>query len=154
VLSFFVYLRFTSNNHALFYLYIIRYFTKISVSSTAVNQNGISFFTATVDLEKDSDIKVGMTAEAKILNEQAKDVFTISMNSLQFDDENNPYVLVQGERNTVVKSSVIVGISDGKSVEIKNGLRSGQVIYYTKRSKSTKTSSKNSGGITPPLTGN
>lgn len=122
--------------------------TVVSVSDTAVNQNGVAFFTATVDLDKDSDVKVGMTAEAKILNEQATDVLTISMKALMFDSENNPYIYTKGDNNVMTKTAVIVGINDGKTVEIINGVRQGQTVYYT--NDLTETSS---GGFAPPMPG-
>lgn len=118
------------------------------ISDTAINQNGVAFFTAELNLEKDSAIKVGMTAEARILQEQAKDVLTIPVKALMFDDENNPYVYTKGDKNAMIKTTLTVGINDGKIAEITSGLRSGDTVYYTSEN------AKSSGGnFMPPMPG-
>ena len=101
-----------------------------SISSTAINENGIAYFPAVIDLPKDNSIKVGMTAEAKILNKQAKDVLSIPVKALQFDTDDKPYVLIKQEKGAPVKKYVKVGINDGKTVEITEGLKEGQVVSY------------------------
>src|ERR1035437_6479130 len=54
---------------------------KISkISKTAVVQNGVAYFTAVINLGKDADIKVGMSCDAKLINQQVTNVVTISMN--------------------------------------------------------------------------
>jgi multidrug efflux pump subunit AcrA (membrane-fusion protein) len=123
--------------------------TVASVSDTAVNQNGVAFFTAKVDLEKDGEVKIGMTAEAKILNKQSKDTLTIPMKALMFDSENNPYIYTKGDKGSMTKTAVVVGINDGKTVEITNGVRNGDTVYYTTASGSEQSG----GGFMPPMPG-
>lgn len=118
------------------------------ISRTATNQNGVSYFLAKVKLEQDKDVKVGMTAEAKILNKQAKDVVVIPMKALSFDDDNNPFVYVSGDGGTMNKISVVVGITDGKNIEISSGLGNGQTVYYK-----DATQTQSDGGFTPPMMG-
>ena len=55
--------------------------------------NGVTFFTATIDLEKDDSVKIGMSAEVKLVNSNATGVVTLPMKAIQFDDNNSPYVL-------------------------------------------------------------
>ena len=124
--------------------------TVLSVSDTATNQNGVSYFTAVIDLPKDSAIKVGMTAEARILNKKVTDVLTIPMKALMFDDNDKPYVLLKQVKGTPAQRYVKVGINDGKTVEITDGLTDGQVISYIPVS-STSTSSAS--GLVPPTPG-
>lgn len=122
--------------------------TVSSISRTATSQNGVAYFTAKVDLDKDSNIKVGMTAEAKVLNSQATDVVILPMKALSFDEENNPFVYFQGNRpNEFTKTPVEVGITDGKNVEIKSGIGDNQTIYYKDPNAS---SGGGVGGIIPP----
>jgi len=121
------------------------------ISDTAINQNGIAYFTAAVDLTKDSAIKVGMTAEAKILNKSAKDVLTITMKALQFDEDDKPYVNIKDDKGMPVKRFVKVGINDGKRVEISDGLTAGQVIMNQKNEESSKSGGVSS--IIPPIPG-
>ncbi len=121
--------------------------TVSKVSDTAINQNGIAFFTATVDLAKDSDIKVGMTAEATILSEEAVDALTIPMKALMFDQDHTPYVYAKNSDGTMTKLAVMVGISDGKTVEITRGVSNGSTIYYL----DSATEVANNGGFQGPL---
>ncbi len=120
--------------------------TVSNVSRTAVSQNGVAYFTATVDLDYDNAVKVGMTAEARILNEQASDVIIIPMKALSFDDENNPFVYIGGRPNEMIKTDVTTGITDGKSVEIKSGVGSGQTVYYK-----DPNAASGGGGFLPPM---
>ncbi len=119
--------------------------TVLEISRTATNQNGVSYFTAKIDLEYDSEIKVGMTAETKILNEESKDTLIIPMRALSFDEENNPYVYVADNRNGMTKVSVTVGINDGKNVEITGGLTNSEAVYYI--------DSNSGSGFTPQMPG-
>lgn len=119
-----------------------------SVSDIATNQNGVAFFTAIVSLEYDSEVKIGMTAEATILNEKAEDVLTIPMKVLMFDRDNNPYINLKGEDGTMYKTIVVVGINDGKSVEIENGVKSGDTVYYL-----DEIESESSNSFAPPMAG-
>jgi len=111
-----------------------------SISDTATNENGVAYFTAVVNLPKDDAVKVGMTAEVKILNQQADNVLTIPMQALQFDSENKPYVLIKSEKGLPVKQYVTVGINDGVTVGITEGVAEGQMISYIPVTSSTSSS--------------
>lgn len=121
-----------------------------SVSYTAANQNGVAYFTANVDLKKDEAIKVGMTAEARILNKKVTGVVTIPMKTLLFDEDDKPYVLTKSDDKAPAKTFLTLGINDGKIVEVKSGLTTGQEILYT---EAGTTASRGMGGIVPPVPG-
>ena len=116
-----------------------------SVSDTATNDNGVAYFTAVVNLPKDDAIKVGMTAEVKILNQQADNVLTLPMKALQFDSENKPYVLIKSEKGLPVKQYVTMGINDGVTVGITEGVAEGQTISYIPVTNSTSGTSSSKG---------
>jgi len=123
---------------------------KISdIADTGVNQNGVAFFTATVDLEKDTDIKVGMTAEAKVNNEFVEEALIVPVKSLVFDDENNAYLYIKNSDGELIKMGVTVGIDDGKYAEILNGVTHGMTVYYS----ATDEEVKDDGGFQPPMPG-
>ncbi len=122
-----------------------------SVSDTAINQNGVAYFMAVIDLPKDEAVKVGMTAEAKILNKQAKDVLSIPMKALQFDENDKSYVLIKQEKGDPTKQFVEVGINDGKTVQITQGLSEGQIVVYIPESAKNITTAAN--GFIPPIPG-
>ncbi|MEG0371684.1 MAG: efflux RND transporter periplasmic adaptor subunit [Clostridium sp.] len=127
------------------------YSGKISkVSDEAINKNGVSYFTAIIDMPKDSGVKVGMNAEALIQSKSAKNVVIISMKSLQFDDNNNPYVLLKGKNDIPTNKYVKVGINDGNIVEIKDGLTKGQVVIIPKNISTKEGSFTQRGKIQHP----
>lgn len=106
---------------------------KISkVSKEGQIVSGVTFFTATVDLEKDEKIKIGMSAEVKLISNNATGIITLPMTAIQFDENNKPYVFKRGEKDAVVKSEIVTGINDGTKVEVKSGVISGETVLYKK----------------------
>lgn len=103
-----------------------------SISKEGQIMNGVTFFTATIDLEKNESIRNGMSAEVKIISNQVSGVVTLPMTAIQFNEYNEPYILKQGESDTVVKEEITTGINDGLTVEVKSGIVSGETILYTK----------------------
>lgn len=110
------------------------------VSKEAQTISGVSFFTAYIDLEKDSDLRVGLSVEVKALNKGVTDATTISLKALQFDNENKPFVYYRDINNDIVKKPVTVGINDGNTVEILEGVKSGEVVLLPTKSNLYPTS--------------
>ncbi|KAA9021605.1 efflux RND transporter periplasmic adaptor subunit [Niallia endozanthoxylica] len=110
-----------------------------SISKEAINENGISYFTAMIDFKEDPAVRLGMSAEVKILKQKAVDVTTISMKAIQFDSKNKPYILKVSEKGEPEKQYVEIGIHDGTIIEIKSGIRIGEVVMVP------NTTSENSG---------
>ena len=108
-----------------------------SISKEGQIVNGVTFFTANIDLAKDASLKIGMSAEAKLISNTVKGVVTLPMKVIQFDENNQPYVLKQGEKNAPVKTEITTGINDGTTVEVKSGVSSGEAILYTTAAKTT-----------------
>jgi len=94
--------------------------------------NGVTFFTATIDLEKDESVRIGMSAEVKVISNKVGGVVTLPMTAIQFDENNKPYVLKNGENDTVINAEIVTGINDGTTVEVKSGLVSEETILYAK----------------------
>ena len=127
-----------------------------SMSKEGQIVNGVTFFTATIDLEKDDSVKIGMSAEVKLINSNATGVVTLPMKAIQFDDNNSPYVLKKGEKNAAIKTEITTGINDGTTVEIKSGVSSEETILYTKVVKAATTgmgASRSSSSTTTSTTG-
>jgi HlyD family secretion protein len=104
----------------------------VSMSNEGQIENGVTYFTATIDLKKDSKIKIGMTAEVTLLNSSVKGVVTLPMTAVQFDEDNKPYVLMKDKDGKTVKTAIKTGINDGTTVEIKSGVSKDETILYTK----------------------
>ncbi|MEH7438935.1 HlyD family efflux transporter periplasmic adaptor subunit [Neobacillus drentensis] len=120
--------------------------TVSAISKEATNENGVSYFTATIDLVKDEAIKVGMSTEAKILKQQAKGVVTLSMTAIQFDSKNKPYVLIPIEKGMTTKKYIQPGINDGTTIEIKDGVSAGEEVIISSDNKEVSHADMMQGG--------
>lgn len=105
--------------------------TIASVSKEGQTLNGVTFFVTTIDLEKNDALKVGMSTEVTMLSEKATGVVTLPIKAILFDNDNNPYVLKQGDKALPVKTAVTTGLNDGTSVEIKSGVTNGETALFT-----------------------
>ncbi|EHQ89900.1 efflux RND transporter periplasmic adaptor subunit [Desulfosporosinus youngiae] len=105
-----------------------------SMSKEGQITNGVTFFTAIIDLEKDESVRIGMSAEVKIISNQVNGVVTLPMTALQFNENNKPYILKKDESGAETRTEVTTGLNDGIVVEVKSGLVSGETVYYTKTS--------------------
>lgn len=92
--------------------------------------NGVTYFTATIDLNKDEKLRGGMSAEVKLVSASVKGAVTLPMSVIQFDNDNNPYVLKSGEKGRAVRTDIKTGINNGIAVEIKSGVSSGETVIY------------------------
>lgn len=103
-----------------------------STSREGQVMNGVTFFTAAVDLEKDASIRIGMSAEVKLIGDKALQAVTLPMVAIQFDENNKPYVFKKDNAGEIVKNEITTGINDGTKVQVKSGVQSGETIYYIK----------------------
>lgn len=92
--------------------------------------NGVTFFTAAMDIDRDDKIRIGMSAEVRLLSKKAENVVKLPMDVIVFDDKNLPYVLKIGDKNSIVEEKITTGINDGTYVEVKNGVAAGEEIVY------------------------
>lgn len=98
-----------------------------NISKKATVEKGVSYFTADVEFTADEYVRTGMSAEVKLKNNDVHDVITVSMNSLYYESNNTPYVLVQNG-NKMEKKYITVGITDGTYIEVKEGLKEGDTV--------------------------
>ncbi len=101
----------------------------IDVVGAAVNPATRSF-TVEAKLPADPILKPNQLANVKILDYEAKEVITVSVNVLQID-EKGKYVFVAekaADKMIARKKPVVVGQSYGGLIEIKSGLKSGDLI--------------------------
>ena len=102
------------------------------VSKEAQSLNGVSYFMTTIDLKEDSELRVGMSTEVKIINDSVKDAIVIPMEAIQFDYQNLPYVYYHNNQGEVVTKAVEVGMTDGIMVEIVSGIKAGEEVIIPK----------------------
>lgn len=102
------------------------------VSKEGTYMNGVTVFTAAISIPGDESIKVGMSAEAKILKDQVSGVLLLPVSAVQFDDNNHAYVYMKNEEGKLEAIEVELGITDGVSVEIISGLSADDTVFVPK----------------------
>ncbi len=105
------------------------FISTLSVVGAAVNPATRSF-TVEAKLPPDPVLKPNQLATVKILDYEAKNAVTVSVNYVQ-TDEKGKYVYVaekKGDKMIARKRPVVVGESYGGEIEIKSGLQNGDLI--------------------------
>ena len=108
----------------------------VSISPTAkANSNGAINFDVKVSVDNpDEDIKVGMTAKAKIVYERKTDILTVSYDMIKTDEDDNSFVFTyeagEAEGTYVAKQiPVTIGAKSDYSCEISgDGLTEGMEL--------------------------
>jgi len=105
---------------------------KISeIDREASVDSGVSYFNATVVLPADNDLRIGLTADIKIITQKADNVVTLPMGAVSYDPA-GAYVQVHGQNGKIEQKPVTVGINDGRLIEIKEGVSDGDVVLIEK----------------------
>ncbi|WP_407313318.1 efflux RND transporter periplasmic adaptor subunit [Desulfosporosinus sp. SB140] len=107
------------------------------VSKEGDYTNGVTTFTADVSLPNDSSLRVGMSAEAKVLNQSVSNVVLLPMSAIQFDAGNNPYVLIKDSNDLPKTVGITLGLNDGVHVEVKSGVKANDTILVPPIAKAT-----------------
>jgi multidrug efflux pump subunit AcrA (membrane-fusion protein) len=106
------------------------------VSQSAISSGGISYFEVNVALPYVEGLKIGMSLEVEMLKAAANDVVLVEVSALNFDENNNAYVLVETSEETSEQRAVTVGIQDGKHAQILEGLEVGERVVVPSTSSS------------------
>ena len=78
---------------------------------------------AKLELRPENKIRAGLSANASIILDQAKDVLAISEGLVQYDKETKkPFVEVEVADQEFERRDIKLGISDGITVEVKSGI--------------------------------
>lgn len=105
--------------------------TVSDIDTTGSNSGGVSKFTVTVTVPKETDMLPGMSATASIVISSASDVLTIPAAALQEEGgESFVYTTKEDDGTLSGKTTVETGLSDDSTVEITSGLTEGQTVYY------------------------
>lgn len=102
------------------------------VSHEAISENNVSYFPAKIRLEDSNGLYAGMSAEVTMLDQEAKGAVTLPAKALQFDEENQPYILVKDTDGKMQRKKVKTGLTDGTTVQITEGVSNGDQIYAPK----------------------
>jgi HlyD family secretion protein len=80
-----------------------------------------------MSLEDDRFIRAGCSANADIVLDSVEDVVGLDEGALKFE-EGSPYVEVEIGEDTFERRDVVVGLSDGLTVEVVEGLEEGEAV--------------------------
>ena len=89
----------------------------------------LAYYTVSCDLAVPENVLPGMRATVIIPDQAAEGVHILPLAALAFDEEDNPYVLVQGADGEYTIQYVETGLSDGMNVEITDGVKAGDTVY-------------------------
>ena len=99
------------------------------ISPKAVEKNGSNQFEIKAALSRSSDVTIrsGYSANAEIVLQEAKGVLSLQESALEFRGDSTFVYLKTGEKQYESRP-VVTGISDGIDIEIKSGLKDGDVV--------------------------
>ena len=99
------------------------------IAPKAVENNGSNQFEikAAVKTEPGKTIRSGYSANAEIVLQRAEQVLTVSESALEFSGDST-FVYLKGTDGAYVRTPVTTGISDGINIEIKDGLKEGDIV--------------------------
>lgn len=120
--------------------------TKFTGTVKDINQqgtysNGVSNFDVTIAIDNVNDIKVGMSTEATIVTESKDNVLVVPVEAVK-DIKGEKYVMIPKADGSTTLQKVELGISNGRMVEITNGIVAGQEVQLPQVQTSTSNSSK------------
>lgn len=101
------------------------------VANNATIEGGVSYFKATVEFDADEFVRGGMSVEVRLVKSQSLGAVSVSVDSVDYRNDNTAFVRIYGEDGHLEERSVKLGISDGVHIEILEGLKDGDKIYYT-----------------------
>jgi HlyD family secretion protein len=98
------------------------------ISPKAVESNGANQFEikAAVKADPAQKIRSGYSANAEIVLQRVEQVLAVSESALEFSGDST-FVYLKGTEG-FVRTPVTTGISDGINIEIKSGLKEGDVV--------------------------
>lgn len=100
------------------------------IAPKGVEQDGAIQFEirAAIELQEGAFLRAGYSANADIVLDRRSQVLSITESLLQFDDQQKPYVEVETGPQVFQRRELKIGLSDGITIEVLEGLTSGDKI--------------------------
>ena len=105
------------------------------INYISASNGNVAYYTATVYVDVDEGIYPGMQATVTVPQEEATDVVILKADALSFTPANQAFVYILKDDGAMETRDVEVGVSNGKYVEIRNGVASGETIYAVSKVK-------------------
>ena len=96
------------------------------------SDSSTAYYTVSLEFENDGTILPGMSAISTVTISERKDILTVPVEAVYFDNEGQAYVKVVKGGSTI-ETKVTIGDSDANYVEIKEGLAEGDTVRIEKR---------------------
>ncbi len=106
-----------------------------NVAQTAEASEGMANYKVDILIPMDSQMRIGMSANASIVINNAENILLLPMKALQQKGD-QLFVYRSCDENGVLKDEQLVttGLSDSNNVEIISGLKEGDVVYFVDNS--------------------
>lgn len=104
--------------------------TTASSGSTTTTENAVYYYgKANID-NIDGHLRIGMTVQTEIVVAQAENALLVPLMAVKKDAQGVKTVQVLNAEGKVVSKTVQTGMSDGVSIEIKDGLQLGEKVIH------------------------
>jgi membrane fusion protein, macrolide-specific efflux system len=109
-----------------------------SLSSSSTTKSAI-YYNGLFDVDNpDNTLRISMTAQVYIVLAEAKDVLTIPSQAIQKNiDNDKAIVYIIDKQNDIEEREVSLGINNNINVEIKSGLKEGEVVVVSSATGTT-----------------
>lgn len=98
------------------------------IAQEATVSGDLAYYQTEITLPQDGTLAMGLTVEVLVPRQSAQNVTAISMNAIQYDDNDEPFVYMYDSDGKIAMQPVSLGINNGTVVEITEGLRSGETV--------------------------
>lgn len=126
--------------------------TVTKTNNTASAGNGSTKYEVEITVPMDENMRMGMSASAAIQISTSQNALLLPMSALQQKGEET-FVYTKKDKDGTLsgETAVKTGLSDGQNVEILNGLKEGDTIYYTRTTTDNKESFNKDFGFPGPM---
>jgi HlyD family secretion protein len=107
----------------------ITHINRVSSASATSASGSVAYYTVTAELTVAGDVLPGMQVTVTIPQEEAIDAVIINKEALSFTPRNSAYVLMYNQDNELERVNVEIGVDNDNFVEIKDGIKDGDVVY-------------------------
>lgn len=102
----------------------LEYISPKAIESNGSNQFGVK---AAVKVDSEHTIRSGYSANANIILEKVENVLSVPESTLEFQND-DAYVYLKESDGLYKSTKVEIGLSDGVNIEIKEGLKDGDIV--------------------------
>ncbi len=107
-----------------------------SINYVSYSSGTVAYYTAAAKVDVTEGCYPGMQVTVTVPREEASDVVVLKAEAISFDEMNRAFVYVKPQRGReLTRVYISTGVSNGKYVEITEGLRENETVYAEKKDK-------------------